>query len=126
MTTVWVTTRFIALHYWKDAPDKVNYLRNVHRHEFHVKLELTVHHDDRDVELIQLKDWLDKLLVPWTPNVDEEDLPNDLRVWILSCEQFASAIINFVRLDEVYKNYFPVTCSVSEDGEGGATVHEDQ
>ena len=51
-TAIWVTFQVEGIHQWKDA---TNYLRHPHRHMFHFRVELSVTHDDREVEFIKLK-----------------------------------------------------------------------
>jgi hypothetical protein len=102
-TEVFCQTTFTAFHRWNDAPGPVSYLRNFHRHVFHVKLYVNTTHNNRDVEFITLKEELDNFLSSWQGKELE-----------LSCEQMAEAILNA----------FPegITCLVSEDGENGAYV----
>lgn len=112
MRTIWVTTRFTALHYWKDAPDEVSFLRHPHRHEFHVKLEVEVTSLDREIEFFILKKWLDEEVKQYQLN----------GVYEYSCEQFALLILSrYKDIHARYKEIF-ISVTVSEDGENGATV----
>lgn len=55
-TVVFCTLQIDGTHYWKDCPiEEVSFLRNNHRHMFHIKAYKEVFHDDRDVEFIWLK-----------------------------------------------------------------------
>jgi hypothetical protein len=36
MSRIQVRTSFVGVHQWKDAPDEVAFLRNLHRHVFKV------------------------------------------------------------------------------------------
>lgn len=101
---IWVTETFDALHCWQAAPESVSFLRNLHRHVFHVKLYVAVKHGDRDVEFINLKHLLRVFL-----NEEYEGSAT-----ALSCEQFGEEILN--RFPEAVK------VEVSEDGENGAIV----
>lgn len=103
---VFCTTRFEGFHSWDDAPSEVAFLRDRHRHEFHVELAVEVDHDDRDIEFIMLKRALESYI---------EEVIQD-RDW--SCEQFAEAIADWAA--EKYGQ--PARCEVSEDGENGARV----
>ncbi len=86
-----------------NAPEKVKFLRDPHRHEFHVTLTMEVSHDNRDIEFIQLKEQLDGYLrVNWENSSSGN-----------SCEQVAKHILNY---------FDAYSVSVSEDGENGATV----
>lgn len=107
ITTVWVTARFTALHRWRNAPDEVKFLRDYHRHEFHVRLGLMVSHLDRDVEFIALKTALQNWL-----NVHMHG-----RQFDYSCEQIAQRIMVVFSAE---------WCEVSEDGENGAMVMRDR
>ena len=40
-----VKTEFEGFHSWEDAPDEVSFLRNLHRHIFHVTAKWKVNHD---------------------------------------------------------------------------------
>jgi hypothetical protein len=101
---VWVKTRFTGFHRWKDAPDDVAYLRDWHRHEFHVKVYMPVCHLNRDIEFHTLKLKVEGLLTAlhYMDKRFEE-----------SCEQIAEHIL------EVLHAY---SVEVSEDGENGAVV----
>lgn len=108
-TAVWVKARFTALHRWKDAPDEAAFLRDYHRHEFHVELGVKVNHDDRDVEFLKLKNDLQCLLLAVYHNETFDH----------SCEQVASQILT--RYHDA--GWDVAYCKVSEDGENGATVY---
>ena len=102
-TVVWITTQFVGYHRWKDAPDQVAFLRNEHRHIFHVKLGVRVDHDNRAVEFFMLKEEVNKHL----------KLHFEGRRFELSCEQIAAKLLSYFSAEFV---------EVSEDGENGATV----
>lgn len=105
-TCVWVTTRFEGWHRWKDAPDECAYLRDYHRHLFHIRLEVAVTGNNREVEFIGLKACLDEYLRFRYAGQRFES----------SCEQIA---------EDLLKRFEAVSCEVSEDGENGATVRRD-
>ena len=110
---VWVTFRKEGIHSFPEALTNpkfsdVSFLGNPHRHIFHFKVWIEVFHDDRDVEFIQFKRWLENLY-------SEETLKLDYK----SCEMIS---------DELY---IAITCQypqrdvwieVSEDGENGSFV----
>ncbi len=100
---VWITTRFTAFHRWLEAPNKVAFLRDFHRHVFHVRLEMAVNHANRDIEFIQLKQDVDGFIqARWEGQYHE-----------MSCEVFALTLLD----------RFGACCvEVSEDGENGARV----
>jgi hypothetical protein len=100
---VWVSTRFVGFHRWKDAPNQVIYLRDWHRHEFHVQVGVAVQGSDREVEFLQLKDAVKSFV--------RGNYEGKYFEW--SCEQLAE------RLMTAFGACF---VEVSEDGENGATV----
>lgn len=101
-----VTTKFSAIHHWPGCYiEEVSYLKNPHRHEFHVQVKAPVIHDDRHIEFINLKNrietWLQK-------NWDKKDLGQ------MSCEQMCTSLLN-VFLELTYVR-------IMEDNENGAEV----
>ena len=109
---VFITTQFEGMHRWKDAPKQVDFLRNYHRHMFHVRLEVEVVEEDREIEFILLKRELNRFIRILFDGKNLDD----------SCETIAKKILMFMtEKDEVcYKRN--VLCEVSEDGENGAIV----
>ena len=116
-TNIWVTFRKEGLHKYPAALDDpklatgdeqdVSFLGYIHRHIFHFKVELEVFHDDRDVEFIQFKRWLESLYADGTLQLDFK-----------SCEMICDD------LAETINNKYPnrkMTITISEDGENGAT-----
>lgn len=107
---VFCQTRFEWFHRWPDAPEEVSFLRTLHRHEFHLKLSVSVSHDDREVEFILLKRWVEAEVIPAIR------LMWDFKSCEMICEKVAE--MTFDKWEGVSK----VTVEVSEDGENGATV----
>lgn len=102
-----VRARYEGFHHWADAPDEVAFLRDNHRHEFHVNVLMQVKHHDREVEFILVKRWLeDKVLAVFA------EMQN-----VGSCEQQAEVIARDLRLK--YGNDRYISVEVSEDGENG-------
>jgi len=108
-TSITVRTRFEGLHCYPNAPEEVSFLRNLHRHVFHVDVTLTVFHDDRDVEFFILQREIDKFISEHVSQLDNK-----------SCEMIARTIFNYIFDKYSNRDYYEV--SVSEDGENGATV----
>lgn len=112
-TTVFCTLQFQGIHNWPTCPiEEVKYLRDKHRHVFHVRAVKAVYHDDRDVEFIQLKHKIQQYIHttyhdPSNPGLLEYDIGST------SCEQLAYQILMEFQLE---------SCEVNEDGENGATV----
>lgn len=104
MTVVFATVTFEGFHRWPDAPDEVAFLRTLHRHRFHVRLELPVKHTERDVEFILLQRRIAR-------DVMQAQATLDVECW--SCELWASYLLEL---------YGAVRVEVSEDGENGAVV----
>lgn len=104
---VFCTTQFEGFHCWPDAPREVDYLRSVHRHVFHVRVEKIVNHNDRDVEFITLKHEVNSTIA----ELQREQSATVLPTW--SCETWATKLLERLKLSK---------CEVSEDGENGAIV----
>lgn len=104
-----IFVRFVepGFHCWPDAPPHRAYLRDAHRHLFHVEVRTKVWHDNREIEF---HDLLDSARSAW-----RERCTTPLAA---SCEMKARAIAE--RLHEATSRSYTVT--VSEDGECGATI----
>lgn len=88
--------------------DDVSFLGVLHRHVFHFRVEIDVVHNDRDIEFIQFKRWLERLYSMETLQLDYK-----------SCEMIAEDLAG--EISQKYPNRaFNVT--VSEDNENGATL----
>lgn len=109
LTTVWATFQFPGHHYWPDPPPQFAYLGNIHRHMFHVRIEVAVTHDNRYVEFIELRNRLYNYCLDTYSHA----------VFTFSCEQLAEQIADVAR----DAGYIVVSASVSEDGENGATKY---
>ena len=118
---IWVTFRKEGIHKYPAALDDpklatgdeydVSFLGYPHRHIFHFKVWIEVFHDDRDIEFIQFKRWLEKLY-------DQKTLQLDYK----SCEMISDDL--FVEIRKRYPGR-RIAIDVSEDGENGShTVYE--
>lgn len=113
---IWVTFQQEAIHKYPAALndpklatgnwDDVSFLGYPHRHIFHFKVYIKVLHDDRDIEFIQFKRWLQRLYTT--------DAILDLNH--KSCEMIADDLYKVIA--ERYPNR-EVWIEVSEDGENG-------
>ncbi len=112
-TYVYCQTRVIGFHKWVNAPEEVKFLRDRHRHEFHIKVTVYVKHDDRDVEFITLKLAVDEYMRPLNPRQLFMDFQGK------SCEMIATDLKDAL---EQINNYHVHSIEVSEDGENGAIV----
>ena len=115
---IWVTFRKEGIHKYPVALTDpalatgdeydVSFLGYPHRHIFHFKVWINVTHNDRDIEFIQFKRWLESLYNDATLKLDFK-----------SCEMMSD------ELYEVIKQKYPgreVWIEVSEDGENGSFI----
>lgn len=102
-TNIIVNLQIEGIHAWPECPFKeVSFLRNPHRHIFHICCKKEVKHDDRQIEIIMLKRKILKYLNNFNGNLSYK-----------SCEMIARNLSKEFNL-----NY----CSVLEDGENGAEI----
>ena len=116
---IWVTFRKEGLHKYPAALDDpklatgdeydVSFLGYVHRHIFHFKVAIEVFHDDRDIEFIQFKRWLQRLY-----NQDDVLVLNNK-----SCEMIADEL--YETITSKYPGRF-IRISVAEDNENGCEM----
>jgi hypothetical protein len=115
---IWVTFRKEGIHKYPAALTDsnlatgdeydVSFLGYPHRHIFHFKVWIGVTHDDRDIEFIQFKRWLEKLYAEGTLQLDYK-----------SCEMMSGDLYDAI------SNKYPnreVWIEVSEDGENGSFI----
>ena len=88
----------------------VSFLANPHRHIFHFRVSIDVFHNDRDIEFIQFKRWLESLY-----NGSNTVLALDWK----SCEMIADDL--YLQIAERYPGR-NVVIEVSEDGENGCSI----
>ena len=115
---IWVTFQKEGVHLYpaaKDDPalatggwDDVSFLGVAHRHIFHFSVAIDVFHDDRDIEFIQFKRWLESLYASDILELNHR-----------SCEMIAEELAQ-----EIHNKYpgRSITISVAEDNENGATM----
>lgn len=120
-----VKTSFKGTHNWPECPyDEVAFLRDPHRHTFHVRLTVEVTHHDRDIEFFMLQMEADAVLKKLYGNEPIRHLGRR------SCEQIAEELYD--GLSDKVRN-FPATSNgetqkrkivieVSEDNEVSAVV----
>jgi|TARA_R110000851_G_scaffold63273_2_gene144757 hypothetical protein len=112
---VWVTFEKEGLHKYPAALDDpklatgdkydVSFLGYIHRHIFKFRVWIEVFHDDRDIEFIQFKRWMNELY------------EGELNVDFQSCEMISDDL--YLKIQERYPSR-NVWIEVSEDGENGA------
>jgi hypothetical protein len=121
---IWVTFRKEGIHRYPAAATDpklctageydVSFLASPHRHIFHFRVSIDVFHNDRDIEFIQFKRWLENL---YSNNgiVSNPVLELDWK----SCEMIADDL--YIQIAERYPNR-AVVIEVSEDGENGCSI----
>jgi hypothetical protein len=115
---IWVTFRKEGIHKYPAAATDpslatgdeydVSFLANEHRHIFHFRVWLGVTHNDRDVEFIQFKRWLENLYKDATLSLDFK-----------SCEMMSDDL--YAQISQRYPSR-EVWIEVSEDGENGSFI----
>ena len=110
---IWVTFQREGIHCFPAAATDpkladVAFLANPHRHIFHFRVAIDVFHDDRELEFIQFKRWLESLYVNTVLQLDYK-----------SCEMIADDL--YTQISAKYPNR-DVWIEVSEDGENGCYV----
>lgn len=110
---IWVTFRKEGVHCYPvalsdSALKDVDFLGHPHRHIFHFKVWIEVRHDDRDIEFILFKRWLEGLYIDNTLQLDYK-----------SCEMIARDL--HAQINNRYPNR-TIWIEVSEDGENGCLL----
>ena len=115
---IWVTFQKEGIHMYPAASTDpalatgdeydVSFLGTPHRHIFHFNVAIEVFHNNRDIEFIQFKRWLEKLYSQGT-----------LELNFKSCEMISDDLYETIATR--YPNR-KVVITVSEDGENGATI----
>lgn len=115
---IWVTFRKEGIHKYPAAATDpalatgdeydVSFLGFPHRHIFHFRVWIDVFHNDRDIEFIRFKRWLENLYATST-----------LQLNFKSCEMIADDLY-----DQIAQRYprRAVWIEVAEDGENGALI----
>lgn len=115
---IWVTFNKEGIHRYPAASTDpklasgdeydVSFLGMPHRHIFHFTVGIQVFHNDRDIEFIQFKRWLENLYKEGT-----------LELNFKSCEMISDDLY-----EQIASRYTgrDVEISVSEDNENGATI----
>ena len=109
---IYVTFQREGLHQFPLAATDANladvaFLAHQHRHIFHFNVAIQVFHNDRDIEFIQFKRWLESLY------------QGTLELNNKSCEMISDDLY------QIIAGRYPgrdIEITVSEDGENGATI----
>jgi len=86
----------------------VSFLATLHRHIFHFEVTIEVFHNDRDIEFIQFKRWL-----------ENQYSQNILALDYKRCEMMSDDLYEVIATRYPDRN---IIISVSEDNENGATI----
>lgn len=115
---IWVTFRKEGIHKYPAAATDpalvtgdeydVSFLGVPHRHIFHFRVWIDVFHNDRDIEFIQFKRWLENLYAGGT-----------LELNFKSCEMIADDL--YLQIAGRYPGR-AVWIEVAEDGENGCLI----
>lgn len=116
---IWVTFQKEGIHKYPSADTDptlatgdeydVSFLGYPHRHIFHFRVAIQVFHNDREIEFIQFKRWLEN---SFTNGV--------LQLNYKSCEMICDDLYQMIA------HRYPdrdIEITVSEDGENGATIY---
>ena len=115
---IWVTFQKEGIHCYPAAASDpalatgdeydVSFLASPHRHIFHFQVWIEVVHNDRDIEFIQFKRWLENLYRDDTLQLDHK-----------SCEMISDDL--YLQIAQKYPDR-AIWIEVSEDGENGALI----
>jgi hypothetical protein len=86
----------------------VSFLATLHRHIFHFEVTIEVFHNDRDIEFIQFKRWL-----------ENQYSQNILALDYKSCEMISDDLYEVIATRYPDRN---IIINVSEDNENGAAI----
>lgn len=114
---IWVTFQREGIHQFPAALEDPNladvkFLGYPHRHIFKFKVWIEVTHDDRDIEFVQFKRWLERLYNEQTLALDNK-----------SCEMVSDDLYRAIATTYPFRD---VWIEVSEDGENGSFTKYDR
>ena len=129
---IWVTFQKEGIHRYPaalDDPklatggwDDVSFLGYPHRHIFKFRVSIEVFHNDRDIEFIQFKRWLQRLYDMAPDGGEGHSNTKVLELDYKSCEMISDEL--FEKIAERYPER-SVHIEVSEDGENGCFIKYD-
>lgn len=115
---IWVTFRKEGIHKYPAALTDptlatgdeydVSFLGHPHRHIFHFRVWISVTHNDRDIEFIQFKRWLEKLYNEGTMTLDYK-----------SCEMMSDELYDTISAKYPGRE---IWIEIAEDGENGSFI----
>jgi hypothetical protein len=121
---IWITFRKEGIHKYPAAATDpnlatgdeydVSFLASPHRHIFHFRVWIDVFHNDRDIEFIQFKRWLENLY-----SGNDNNQSSVLELNYKSCEMIADDL--YTQIAARYPER-AVWIEVAEDGENGCLI----
>lgn len=116
---IFVTLQKEGVHFYPEANydpklatgdwDDVSFLGLPHRHIFHFKVWIEVYHDNRELEFIQVKRFINRLYEGGTLDADSK-----------SCEMLADEL--YTKLAEKFGGSREIRIEISEDNENGCYI----
>ena len=116
MRSIWITFEKEGIHKYPGADtdpryatgdwDDVSFLGYPHRHTFYFRINIEVFHNDRDIEFIQFKRWIENMYADGTMKLDYK-----------SCEMMSDDL--YMAITKKYPGR-KIEIDVSEDGENGS------
>jgi len=104
---IWVTAECEGFHSYEKAPSEVEFLKHRHRHIFKVKVWIEIFHDDRELEFIMFKRFVEQQIKAIFFKFDG------------SCEQYSDVL--YKEIEDKYSKR-DIKISISEDGENGSEI----
>lgn len=109
-----VTFQWAGIHCWPDAKGRHEYLSKPHRHLFKGCAIIQVFDNDRELEFLAVKDFLQAVVLTLGVEYGSEDMGTK------SCEEMAEYFIH--NLVKEYGRERDIAVEVSEDGENSAIL----
>jgi len=113
MKRIWITFQKEGIHKFPEALEDpnledVSFLGYPHRHIFHFRVWITVQHNDREIEFIQFKRWVEGLYLNKALDLNNK-----------SCEMISDDLFKMIS-----SKYYgrEIWIEISEDGENGSFV----
>ena len=111
--TIWVTFQREGIHRYPAALEDPNledvkFLGYDHRHIFHFKVAIEIHHNDREIEFIQFKRFCESLFADGILQLDYK-----------SCEMISDELYDHIAAKYPDRD---IVISVSEDDENGSEI----
>lgn len=106
--TVILDFDLVGFHFYRDAPEEVDFLKHIHRHLFQFRMGYKVIKTDREIEIFLTEDEIKDYL--------NESYGSPCVFNGMSCEMIAEELLQFAKDDGC------IWVEVFEDSKGGARV----